>query len=108
MKLQVKLALYNAISKAAIILAIGAIMPVLIEKVVYDHMDKRLVARLDKTLKMVQLGGLDEITLDQDCSFDNYNIFKEEFVSISPLSSIPPTLIIRILKIRNALLVVKL
>ena len=65
-------------------------MPVLIEKVVYDHMDKRLVARLDKTLKMVELGGLDEITLDQDCSFDNYNIFKEEFVSISPLSTIPP------------------
>ncbi|MFN8164908.1 MAG: HAMP domain-containing sensor histidine kinase [Bacteroidia bacterium] len=90
MKLQVKLALYNAISKAAIILAIGALMPMLIEKVVYDHMDKRLVARLDKTMKMVAIGGLDEIALDQDCSFDNYNIFKEEFVRISPISALPP------------------
>ncbi len=89
MKLQVKLALYNAISKAIIILAIGAFLPLLIQKVVYNHIDKRLVARLDKTLLMVEKGGLNEITLDQDCSFDNYNIFKEEFVSISPLPRLP-------------------
>jgi two-component system, OmpR family, sensor histidine kinase ArlS len=89
MKLQVKLALYNAISKATIIFAIGALLPVLIEKVVYNHIDKRLSARLEKTLRMVQLGGLDEITLDQDCSFESYNIFKEEFVAISPLARLP-------------------
>ena len=39
---------------------------------------------------MVAVGGLDEITLDQDCSFDSYNIFKEEFVSITPLAILPP------------------
>jgi two-component system sensor histidine kinase ArlS len=89
LKLQVKLVLYNAISKAVIILAIGAFLPLLIQRVVYNHIDKRLVARLDKTLMMVEKGGLNEITLDQDCSFDNYNIFKEEFVSISPLPRIP-------------------
>ncbi len=89
MKLQVKLVLYNAISKAIIILAIGALLPLLIEKVVYNHIDKRLIARLDKTLLIVKKGGLNEITLDQDCSFDNYNIFKEEFVSISPLPHLP-------------------
>jgi signal transduction histidine kinase len=89
LKLQVKLALYNAISKAIIIIAIGALLPLLIEQVLYNHIDKRLVARLDKTLLMVDKGGLNEITLDQDCSFDNYNIFKEEFVSISPLPRLP-------------------
>lgn len=90
MKIQVKLALYNAISKVMIILAIGAIIPMLIQKVAYNHLDKRLVARLEKTMRMVAVGGLDEIALDQDCSFDSYNIFKEEFVSISPLASLPP------------------
>jgi signal transduction histidine kinase len=90
LKLQVKLALYNAISKALIILAIGALLPLLIERVVYNHIDKRLVARLEKTFKMVEIGGLDEISLDQDCSFDSYNIFKEEFLSISPLPKLPP------------------
>ena len=89
MKLQVKLALYNAISKALIIIAIGALLPLLIQKVVYNHLDKRLAARLDKTFRMLAKGGLDEITLDQDCSFDSYNIFKEEFLSISPLPRLP-------------------
>ncbi len=90
MKIQVKLSLYNAISKVVIILAIGAIIPMLIQQVAYNHLDKRLVARLEKTMRMVAVGGLDEITLDQDCSFDSYNIFKEEFVSISPLAILPP------------------
>lgn len=61
----------------------------LIQKVVYNHLDKRLAARLDKTFRMLEKGGLDEITLDQDCSFDSYNIFKEEFLSISPLPHLP-------------------
>lgn len=90
MKLQLKLVLYNAISKAVIILAIGAFLPLLIQKVVYNHIDKRLNARLDKTMLMVSRGGISEIALDQDCSFNSYNIFKEEFVSISPLASLPP------------------
>ncbi|MBK8583950.1 MAG: HAMP domain-containing histidine kinase [Bacteroidetes bacterium] len=90
MKIQVKLSLYNAISKVVIILVIGAIIPVLIQKVAYNHLDKRLEARLEKTMRMVAVGGLDEITLDQDCSFDSYNIFKEEFVSITPLAILPP------------------
>lgn len=89
MKLQVKLVLYNTISKAIIILGIGALLPLLIQKVVYNHIDKRLTARLEKTLLMVIKGGLNEITLDQDCSFNNYNIFKEEFVSIYPLPRLP-------------------
>ena len=89
MKIQVKLALYNALSKALIILTIGALMPILIQRVAYNHLDRRLVARLDKTMRMVAMGGLDEITLDADCSFDSYNIYKEEFLSISPIASLP-------------------
>jgi signal transduction histidine kinase len=88
-RLQVKLALYNAISKAIIVLAIGALLPLLIQRVVYNHIDKRLVARLDKTFRIIDKGGLNEIALDQDCSFDSYNIFKEEFLSISPLPKLP-------------------
>jgi signal transduction histidine kinase len=89
LRLQLKLILYNTISKAIIVLAVGILLPFFIEQVVYSHIDKRLTARLDKTLMMVKKGGLEEITLDQDCSFDNYNIFKEEFVSIFPLTKLP-------------------
>ncbi len=89
MKLQVKLVLYNAISKALIIGAFGVIIPIIIQGIVYNHIDKRLSARLEKMMRMVQIGGLNEISLDQDCSFDSYNVFKEEYVSISPLSGLP-------------------
>lgn len=89
MKLQVKLVLYNAISKAVIIAAFGFFVPTIIQGIVYNHIDKRLYARLEKMIRMVEKGGLTEITLDQDCSFDSYNVFKEEYVSISPLSGLP-------------------
>jgi two-component system, OmpR family, sensor histidine kinase ArlS len=89
LKLQVKLALYNAISKAIIILAIGALLPLLIERVVYNHIDRRLNARMEKTMRIVEKGGVNEIVLDQDCSFESYNIFKEEFLRIIPLPRLP-------------------
>jgi signal transduction histidine kinase len=85
LKLQLKFVLYNAISKALIVLAIGAFLPIITERVVYNHIDNRLLARSDKILKVIRLGGLNEIMLDEDCSFGNYNIFKEEFVSIEPI-----------------------
>ncbi len=87
MKLQVKLAIYNALSKGIIIAAFGFLMPLIVEQVVYDHIDKRLIARSDRVLKIISRGGINEIILEQDCSFESYNILKEEFVSIVPLSN---------------------
>ena len=89
MKLQLKLALYNTFSKVLIILGIGLFLPEVIEQIVYNHIDKRLEARLEKIMRMIQIGGLDEIALDQDCSFESYNVFKEEYVAISPLAVFP-------------------
>ena len=85
MKLQVKFAIYNALSKALIVLAFGAILPIIVEKIVYNHIDKRLQARSEKVLKIIQLGGINDIIREQDCSFESYNILKEEFVSIRPI-----------------------
>lgn len=96
MKLQVKLAIYNALSKAIIIAAFGFLLPMLVEQVVYDHIDRRLIARTDRVLKIISRGGLNEIIMEQDCSFESYNILKEEFVSIRPLANdmqAPETLI---------------
>ena len=38
---------------------------------------------------MVEKGGLNEISLDEECTFESYNIFKEEFLSITPLPRLP-------------------
>ncbi len=37
----------------------------------------------------VERGGIREIIMDQDCSFDDYTIFKEEYVSIKPIKVMP-------------------
>ncbi len=89
MKLQVKLTFYNAIFQALIVLAIGILLPIVIQRVVYNHIDKRLHARSERMLKIISLGGLEDIVKDQECSFADYNLFKEEYVSISPLSAMP-------------------
>ena len=89
MKLQVKLTFYNAIFQAVIVLSIGILLPIVIQQVVYNHIDKRLHARAEKMIKIIELGGLDGIITDQECSYGDYNIFKEEYVAISPLSVMP-------------------
>lgn len=91
MKLQVKLVIYNALSKGIIFATFGVLLPVLVEQIVYDHIDKRLIARTDRIMKIIERGGINEIIMEQDCSFESYNIFKEEFVSITPLQNdMPP------------------
>lgn len=96
MKLQLKLAIYNALSKALVLLAFGALMPFLVERVVYNHIDHRLKARTAKVLRIIEKGGLNDIVRESDCTFESYNILKEEFILIEPLSGmkdIKPTVI---------------
>ena len=96
MKLQLKLAIYNALSKALVLLAFGALMPFIVEKVVYNHIDQRLKARTSKVLRIIEKGGLNDIARESDCTFESYNILKEEFILIEPLSGmkdVKPTVI---------------
>lgn len=86
MTLQVKFAVYNAVSKALILLAFTAFLPILIERVVYEHIDKRLMARSERVLLTVRKGSIADIVREQDCSFESYNILKEEFVAIYPIT----------------------
>lgn len=85
MTLQFKFTLYNALSKALIILAFMSLLPLIVERIVYDHIDKRLAARSERVLRIIERGGIDDIVLEQDCSFESYNILKEEFVAIYPI-----------------------
>ena len=86
--IQVKFALYNAVSKALIFLAFFTLLPVLVERIVYEHIDKRLLARSERVLLTVRKGSIADIVREQDCSFESYNILKEEFVAIYPLTDI--------------------
>ncbi|MBL0095716.1 MAG: hypothetical protein IPP46_03925 [Bacteroidetes bacterium] len=61
MTIQVKFAVYNAVSKALIILAFIALLPLLVERIVYDHIDKRLTARSERVLLTVKKGSIADI-----------------------------------------------
>lgn len=89
MKIQLKLVIYNALSKVLVIAAFGLLLPIFVQKVVYSHIDSRLEAKRDLILEKIKRGGLDQALLEEDCSFDDYNIFKEEFISIQPLKLNP-------------------
>lgn len=99
MTIQVKFALYNAVSKALIILAFMTLLPLLVEKIVYEHIDKRLNARSERVLLTVKKGSIADIVREQDCSFESYNILKEEFIAIYPLTD--PTKLNDGIQIRN-------
>src|SRR5690348_12584896 len=64
-------------------------LPGILKKVVYTHIDQRLKARVTRMMLEIERGGIREIIMDQDCSFDSYNIFKEEYVMIRPLKAMP-------------------
>jgi signal transduction histidine kinase len=89
LKFQLKFAIYSAIIKALVILAFGLIMPLIVQRTVYTHIDNRLNARKDMIIKKISIRGLDQALLDESCSYDDYNIFKEEFVHITPLEVYP-------------------
>lgn len=85
MKLQLKLAIYNALSKALILLVFGAVLPMIVERVVYNHTDSKLFARTEKVLKIIERGGINDISRESDCTFESFNILKEEFILIEPI-----------------------
>jgi len=62
------------------------LLPILVERIVYEHIDKRLVARSERILLTVKRGSIADIVREQDCSFESYNILKEEFVAIYPIT----------------------
>jgi signal transduction histidine kinase len=82
MKLQGKFALYNAVIKIVIILLIGILMPVLISKVVLNHIDRQLT---DKKEKFIHNLSRNEIAGVTDSLYSSYNILKEEFIQLSAI-----------------------
>ncbi len=88
LKLGTKLALYHTFSKLILIFTFGAILPIIVSKVAMNHIDHRLKAKQEKVMKLIKHGDISEIKDDEDCSFGNYNLIKEEFVSIQPVNQL--------------------
>jgi signal transduction histidine kinase len=87
LNLQAKFALYNAATKIAIILVIGSIILLSLDKISYKHLDNRLAKKRQKIIKNLSEREIDSL-LHNQYSFTDYNILKEEFII---LTAIPKT-----------------
>jgi signal transduction histidine kinase len=89
MKLQFKLALYNALTKLAIILFTGTLILVSLERVSYHHIAIRLSQKKKKVLTHLSIKEINTI-LDQQKDFAN-NILNDEYIFITPTNKLYDT-----------------
>lgn len=84
MKLQVKFSLYNAITKIAIILVLGAIIIFSLDRLAYNQFDNRLIKKKNKIIRNLTDNEIDSL-LNKEQSFTDYNILKEEFIVLTDI-----------------------
>ncbi len=84
MKLQVKFSLYNAVTKIAIILVLGAIILFSLDRLAYNQLDNRLIKKKNKIIEHLNDDEIDSL-LNKQQSFTDYNILKEEFIVLTDI-----------------------
>lgn len=79
MKLQFKLALYNTLTKIAIITFLGILILVSINHISIKHLQKRLIQKKAKFVSNLSTGEINDL-LTQQKTFTDYNLLKEEYI----------------------------
>lgn len=88
MKLQFKLALYNALTKIAIIFFTGVLILFSLENISVRHISMRLIAEKNQFLKNLSVNEINELLKEQK-SFTDYTILKEEYIFLKPVAFEP-------------------
>jgi signal transduction histidine kinase len=82
-KLRIKLALFNLLSKVAFTITFLLFMPWLIERINLFQADADLIEKREKVINLISKIGIEPfIASDSGNVFGSYNILKEEFVSL--------------------------
>lgn len=89
MNLQAKFALYNAITKIAVILVLGLIILLSLEKISSNHLDNRLTKKRTKVIANINDNEIDSLLKAQH-SFTDYNILKDEFIVLYVIPKTKP------------------
>ncbi|TCC86986.1 HAMP domain-containing histidine kinase [Pedobacter frigiditerrae] len=87
MNLQAKFALYNAITKIAIILVLGTIILLSLETISSHHLDTRLAKKRLKVIENLDDKEIDSLIKSRQ-SFTDYNILKEEFIVLTAIPKV--------------------
>jgi signal transduction histidine kinase len=82
-RLRIKLALFNLLSKVVFTVVFLLFMPWLIERVNLIQVDTDLMEKREKVIDLISRVGIEPfVTSDTGNVFGSYNILKEEFVSL--------------------------
>jgi signal transduction histidine kinase len=82
-KLRIKLALFNLLSKLVFTGLFLIFMPYLIERINLIQVDNELIQKREKVIDLITRIGIEPfITSDSSNVFGSYNILKEEFISL--------------------------
>jgi signal transduction histidine kinase len=82
-KLRIKLALFNLLSKVGFTILFFMFMPWLIERINLIQVDQELIEKREKVITLISQIGIEPfMTSDSGNVFGSYNILKEEFVSL--------------------------
>ena len=82
-KLRIKLALFNLLSKVVFTIAFLLFMPWLIERINLIQVDADLIEKREKVITLISQIGIEPfVASDSGNVFGSYNILKEEFISL--------------------------
>jgi signal transduction histidine kinase len=94
MRLEAKLALFNALSKLLLVLLGALVIPPIVQRVAVAHTDQRLRDKQRRVLALIARDGLQAFERDERAeTYADYNIFKQEYITLTQLpvgAALPP------------------
>ncbi|MGI4763109.1 MAG: sensor histidine kinase [Janthinobacterium lividum] len=90
MRLETKLGLFNGLSKLLLVLLGALLIPPIVQRVAVGHTDQRLLDKKTELLHLIERDGLATfLRAEHDESYADYNILKQEYITITPLLPYP-------------------
>ena len=90
MRLETKLGLFNGLSKLLLVMLGALLIPPIVQRVAVGHTDERLLDKKTELLHLIERDGLAAfLRAEHDESYADYNILKQEYVTITPLPLAP-------------------
>jgi signal transduction histidine kinase len=86
MRLQFKLALYNTLTKVAIIAFLGILILISINRISINHIQQRLLQKKSKLIANLSNVEINDL-LTQQRTFTDYNLLKEEYIILKQIEN---------------------
>ncbi|WP_139922260.1 cell wall metabolism sensor histidine kinase WalK [Hymenobacter sp. DG01] len=83
MRLEAKLALFNALSKLLLVLLGTVVIPPIVSRVAVLHTDQRLLEKQAEVVQLIHRNGISAFV--QGEAYADYNILKQEYITLTPL-----------------------